>query len=219
MTTMHSTNRPRPHPMARVPGRLVTGATLGALLALSAQSATARTLALRETLYHVELQSDYPPGRGAAFLDRRGRVLARVSAAFFRAAKIQGTAKLNDGRILNIVARKNGTWRWKVGRNTYGHGATCPMVPYRIAAVDPRLIPLGSVLFIPSTKGMRLPDGSRHDGLWYALDTGGAIRGKRIDLFSGAGKASMRPLTKKGIGYRKVLRVRVAGRVKGCPQD
>ena len=42
---------------------------------------------------------------------------------------------------------------------------------------DPRYIPRRTRLFIPETVGMRMPDGTLHDGYWYASDTGGAIKG------------------------------------------
>ena len=35
---------------------------------------------------------------------------------------------------------------------------------------------------------MLLPGGGMHDGYWYASDTGGAIKGARIDLFTGPGE-------------------------------
>jgi 3D (Asp-Asp-Asp) domain-containing protein len=44
------------------------------------------------------------------------------------------------------------------------------------AAVDPRVIPLGSVIEV------RLPDGTEH--ILQALDTGGAIKGHRLDIYS-----------------------------------
>lgn len=49
--------------------------------------------------------------------------------------------------------------------------------PYYTVAVDPRLIPLGSKLYIES------PDGSYVFGYAKAEDTGGAIKGNRVDLF------------------------------------
>jgi len=44
--------------------------------------------------------------------------------------------------------------------------------PYRTIAVDPKVIPYGSVVYIPEYKA-----------LFRAEDTGSAIKGKRIDIF------------------------------------
>jgi len=46
-----------------------------------------------------------------------------------------------------------------------------------VVAVDPKVIPLGTKLYIES------PDGSYVYGCAVAGDTGGAIKGNRIDLF------------------------------------
>ena len=50
---------------------------------------------------------------------------------------------------------------------------------------------------------MKLPDGTIHDGYWYANDIGGAIKQDRIDLFVGDGNRGdvlrahgIRPLAK-----------------------
>lgn len=60
-----------------------------------------------------------------------------------------------------------------------GHGitATGTYAKYGTVAVDPRVIPLGSRLYIES------PDGSWVYGYSVAADTGGAIKGNRVDLF------------------------------------
>ena len=47
------------------------------------------------------------------------------------------------------------------------------------------LLPLGTVLFCPQLVGLRLPDGSLHDGLLLVEDTGGAVYGAHLDLFVG----------------------------------
>jgi hypothetical protein len=60
-----------------------------------------------------------------------------------------------------------------------------------------------------------MPDGRKHDGFWYASDTGGAIKGKRIDLYTGSGAGSMRPLMKLNL---KTLTVKRVGEFDGCPQ-
>ena len=90
----------------------------------------------------------------------------------------------------------------------------CRVVAMRTAAVDKTLIPKGSILFIKETVGLKMPDGSVHDGYWYASDTGGAIKGQRIDLFTGFSAASMNPL--KALNLASLTAVKV-GDFKGCP--
>lgn len=90
----------------------------------------------------------------------------------------------------------------------------CRVVAMRTAAIDSTLIPKHSVLFIKETVGLPMPDGSRHDGYWYASDTGGAIKGKRIDLFTGMSAASMAAL--RGVNMAQ-LSVNKVGIFKGCP--
>lgn len=58
----------------------------------------------------------------------------------------------------------------------YGITATGARATYGVVAVDPRVIPLGSRLYIESA------DGSYVYGNAIAADTGGAIKGNRIDL-------------------------------------
>ncbi len=58
----------------------------------------------------------------------------------------------------------------------YGITATGAKAGYGIVAVDPRVIPLGSKLYIESS------DGSYVYGTAVAADTGGAIKGNRVDL-------------------------------------
>ena len=116
-----------------------------------------------------------------------------------------------------------GSPAWRLRATLYHVGARgvgvmdslgCRVVAMRTVAVDTRLIPRRTRLFIPQTVGMPMPNGSRHDGYWYASDTGGAVRGNRIDLFTGHGRASMRPLM--GLNTT-TLRVVHAGVFRGCP--
>ncbi|HEY1425897.1 MAG TPA: 3D domain-containing protein [Caulobacteraceae bacterium] len=84
----------------------------------------------------------------------------------------------------------------------------------RTAAVDGTNLPRHTVLFIKETVGMPMPDGSKHDGYWYASDVGGAIHKGRIDLFTGSGAASMRPLMSLNLATLAVMK---AGVFHGCP--
>jgi 3D (Asp-Asp-Asp) domain-containing protein len=90
----------------------------------------------------------------------------------------------------------------------------CRVVAMRTAAVDSKTIPKGSILFIKETVGLKMPDGSKHDGYWYASDTGGAIKGRRIDLFTGFNSASMNPLRALNLATLTAVKV---GEFKGCP--
>ena len=60
------------------------------------------------------------------------------------------------------------------------------LTPMRSVAVDPRYIPLGAMLYIEAPS-------KRVDGIVFAQDTGGAIKGAvRADLFTGYGEDAMK---------------------------
>ena len=90
----------------------------------------------------------------------------------------------------------------------------CKVVAMRTAAVDGVTLPKHTILFIKETVGLTLPDGSKHDGYWYASDTGPAIHKGRIDLFTGASAASMSPLMGLNLATLTVMK---AGVFQGCP--
>jgi 3D (Asp-Asp-Asp) domain-containing protein len=61
-----------------------------------------------------------------------------------------------------------------------------PLMPYRTVAVDPKKIPMGTVLYIPQLRGEAFwLEGQlfEHDGYVVASDRGGAIEGNHIDIF------------------------------------
>ena len=90
----------------------------------------------------------------------------------------------------------------------------CKVVAMRTIAVDKNVIPRRSVVFIKETVGVKMPDGRVHDGYWYASDIGGAIKGQRVDLYTGAGPASMKPMQKLNLATLTAVKV---GEFKGCP--
>jgi 3D (Asp-Asp-Asp) domain-containing protein len=90
----------------------------------------------------------------------------------------------------------------------------CRVVAMRTAAVDGIDLPRHTVLFIKETVGLPMPDGSKHDGYWYASDVGGAIHRGRIDLFTGRGSSSMSPLMPLNLATLTVMK---AGVFQGCP--
>lgn len=116
-----------------------------------------------------------------------------------------------------------GSLEWKMRATLYHAGAKgirgfdslgCKVAAMRTVAVDPKVIPRRTVLFIKETVGLPMPDGKPHDGYWYASDIGGAIKGLKLDLFSGSGRSSMKPLLDLNLTDLSVTKV---GEFKGCP--
>ena len=114
---------------------------------------------------------------------------------------------------------------WRLRPTLYHAGARgvgardslgCPVSPMRTLAVDPALIRRHTIVFIKETVGLALPDGELHDGYWYASDVGGAIKGARVDLFTGMDAASMRQFFARGLNAGLVSAVNV-GTFSGCP--
>ena len=64
------------------------------------------------------------------------------------------------------------------GGISFAPGPSRPLAFWKSVAVDPRLIPLGSRVFIPAYVGVH---GS--NGWFVAQDTGGAIIGRHIDIY------------------------------------
>lgn len=78
---------------------------------------------------------------------------------------------------------------WKKSEG-FGDGVqNYKLIPFRTIAVDKSIIPYGTVIFIPNVKGKLfiLPNGLEviHDGYFFAGDTGSAIKGNHIDIFTG----------------------------------
>jgi 3D (Asp-Asp-Asp) domain-containing protein len=62
------------------------------------------------------------------------------------------------------------------GGVTFAAGSSNPLRYYHSIAVDPRLIPLGSRVYVPAYR--------HNGGGWFvANDTGGAIKGRHIDVY------------------------------------
>jgi 3D (Asp-Asp-Asp) domain-containing protein len=130
------------------------------------------------------------------------------------------------GDLLNNVAAKMKAMGASFGlKATLYHGGDgmsshdaigCKVVPMRTAAVDGVKVPKHSLLFIKETVGIPMPDGSKHDGYWYASDSGGAIHEGRIDLFTGSGAGSMKPMMPLNLA---TLTVAIAGKFDGCPKN
>jgi 3D (Asp-Asp-Asp) domain-containing protein len=157
---------------------------------------------------------------------RRLAALAAIIACLAAVPSTAGTASgdpIGDLLVGALTGEVPGSPQYRLKATLYHVGARgvgvldslgCRVVAMRTAAIDTKVIPRRTVLFIQETVGLRMPDGRAHDGYWYASDTGGAIKGNRIDLFTGSGSASMKPIMKLNLSHLSVSKV---GEFKGCP--
>jgi 3D (Asp-Asp-Asp) domain-containing protein len=146
------------------------------------------------------------------------KVIANVTPRFKELMDIEGSGKLDNGLVINYAGKINGEIRYLPTIHEWGRGVgNCALKPFRVAAVDRNVIPLGSVIFIQESVGMKLPDGSIHDGYWLAGDVGGAIKDRHLDLFIGSERWS-RTLSKHKMSAHKNLHVSIVGKAssKSC---
>lgn len=144
------------------------------------------------------------PNASQAASDPIGEILQRLSDA--------GEAALNAPQWL-----MKATYYYLGGGGAGGRDSMgCRVVPMRTLAVDPAIVPKGSVVFIKETVGLPLPGGGTHNGLWYASDVGGRIKGDRIDLFTGAGASSAKAIRKSGLNLAHLTVTKVSD-FQGCP--
>jgi 3D (Asp-Asp-Asp) domain-containing protein len=154
-----------------------------------------------DTYYFNVIEADYPGPQTVAVKDAKGKVIAWVTAGFWEHFSVEGTGRLRDGRELNTS--EGG---FIVVDAPMGEG-NCPLQPWRTMAVDSRVIPLGTIVKIDETVGLKLPDGTIHDGYWQAEDTGGEVRNAHVDLYIGDGEKGGATLDAAGI-HLKALTVR-----------
>ncbi|MEJ7600171.1 MAG: 3D domain-containing protein [Kofleriaceae bacterium] len=134
-----------------------------------------------------------PPERVTLYQGKSCAPIAEVSTEFASQLALQGTGKLRDGRVLNVWGNCNCEHSpcFKVTAAQWGTAGTGRQLqPFRTVAVDPDIVKLGSLLYVPLLEGRVMPGrapwgGYVHDGCVVADDTGGGIKGRQIDLFVG----------------------------------
>lgn len=167
MTTM----RPGPRTTGRALVALTTAALLSSTLAPAIAAARTPTATASAGASAGALGRPQPP------------------AALSLASAIAGvqTPRVIDGRVVEARLTLRATAYGPSAQDNYPYGATDyygqPLQPGMVA-VDPTRIPLGSRLYIT---GYQSPDLQAGGFLATALDTGGAIRGNRVDIFMNAG--------------------------------
>ena len=126
--------------------------------------------------YHIENSS-------GSWITSRGKSASfGVGGVFAPFWLSKGYWKTSSGRVtfpLETGGWANGTGRRYVasGSVSFGSGPSRDLSFYRSVAVDPGLIPLGSLVYVSAYKS------KKKDGWFRADDTGGAIDGRHIDVY------------------------------------
>lgn len=168
----------------------------------------------RPSFYWIALEKKDNLPKNVNLLDINGEILSQVSDSYYAELRMEGTGLLLSGKLVNYKARitkPDGSteirWRWCGPEAPYGYGyEDIPLIPFRSAAVDPTVIPIGSKLYIPVAKGAVLPDGTVHDGYFHAIDVGSAIIDRKIDIFTSFGNQA-KYFERHGFSHGKMSRV------------
>lgn len=169
-----------------------------------------KKLSLWATYYYTPTY-EYSTEKKHSLIDLKGKRLGpTLSNKQWCMAALEGSVNIkynNDNIVYNFAGygsymqvncspyfryTKSGRVRFKRARGPYGDGAGKKgyiLFPYRTVAVDSSKIPLGTVLYIPKARGIKINiSGKRtliHDGYFFAADVGGAIKSNHIDVFMG----------------------------------
>lgn len=135
---------------------------------------------LNDDLYEVKLSRD----RLAKRVEELESQLEGLTKEKPAEKKEVSKGTLHTITCYDLSESSNGTW---IGHKHYGltangydlRGKTWDMA--RTVAVDPKLYPLGTKLRLTFTNDKY----AKYNGVYTARDTGGAIKGKKLDLFLG----------------------------------
>lgn len=156
----------------------------------------------RNTYYDFPAEFNYSLEGGARSIihDRDCRAIAEVPAGFYGALCVQGSGTLASGQTVSFSRRdcscaevcpRTGQKicfdRLDQSEFPWGRGALgTAIIPLSTIAVDSKVIPLGTVVYIAEYDGVeRHPGGNPHDGCFVAQDRGMKVVGKHVDVFTG----------------------------------
>ena len=172
----------------------------------------ATKITLWATYYYVPVLNHAE--HGIDLLDKQENKLGlKLDSCDWCTAAIEGTViikKENKNHVLNYAGRskksqydcrlcvqyksydnysKTGKILWGVSSG-FGKGVkNYDLIPFKTIAVDSSVIPYGAVVYIPRAKGTEYINlwgvNVKHDGFFFAGDTGSKIVGNHIDVFIG----------------------------------
>jgi len=154
----------------------------------------------RNTYYDFPSEADYE-GPPLDLMSQSCKSIARVPQSFFEALCVQGSGTLRRGATVSFAKRdcdcapvcpKTGQKicfdELDAREYPWGRGATGKAItPLLTVAVDPKVIPMGTALYVPELDGLPrdVNGGATHDGCFVAQDKGLAVTGDHVDFFTG----------------------------------
>lgn len=174
----------------------------------------------RNTYY--DFPAEGAGAQSATVFDAACAPITKVTQAFHDQVCMQGSGRLRSGATISFAKRdcdcaavcprsgqricfeKLDPKQFPTGRGSTGK----PVTPLRSIAVDPEVLPLGTVVYIPEYDG--LPTGepnAAHDGCFIAEDRGSKVVGRHIDVFTGDPSMTQRwnQLVPSNVGVRLEL--------------
>ncbi len=154
----------------------------------------------KNTYYDFPSESDYS-GDAVPLYDGQCRTKASVPKTFFETLCVQGSGLLASGNPVSFnrrdcecapVCPRTGQKICfdvlDMGKFPWGRGATGqPITPLLTVAVDSKVLPLGTSIYIPEYEGLPrdLERRTKHDGCFVAQDRGLRVQGEHVDIFTG----------------------------------
>lgn len=139
------------------------------------------------TMYWVTAEADFKPSGKTTIGNCQGRPLATVRTNFAEALRIEGTGITLSGKMFNLADCDCGdgfNCFAEVNTATHPFGITSddqPLDPF--ASVAANDFPIGTKLFISAIKGLKLPNGSTHNGCVRVADRGYGFGANHVDWF------------------------------------
>ena len=152
------------------------------------------------TYYWIVDETKYSGERTNPLYLENGKLLGYFPKKFIADFKKEAVARLKDGRIISYLKRRQTV---KVVDEPLGYkGYTLSTL--KSVAVDTKVIPLGSMLYIPNFERLYLGENGVHNGVFYANDVGTEVKGNHIDIYIGD-RENLKYLTSKsGTGSGQV---------------
>lgn len=154
----------------------------------------------QNTYYDFPIESDYS-GEAIPLFDAQCRSKLSVPRGFFETLCVQGSGLLASGSPVSFnrrdcdcapVCPRTGQKICfdvlDIAKFPWGRGATGqPITPLLTIAVDSKVLPLGTSVYIPEYEGLPrdLARRTRHDGCFVAQDRGLRVQGEHVDVFTG----------------------------------